>query len=136
MPSPITADQLSAVKEWLPEDAADNGWDDAEITTRWTGFISTTVRTYWFMRVSNTASYLDLPDPNGTLTITQIYRQAREMLDWWMLMIKTYGATTDPSDYAAKGTRIGKIKNRYPRPHNNFLPVGVDLRSPYDNVAD
>lgn len=137
MANPITPEQLASVNTWLPDDAADNGWDDAEITTRWTGFISRTVRAYWFDRVSNTASYLDLPDPNGALTITQIYRQAREMLDYWDAQIKLYGAATDPSQYGGgAATKLGKIKNRYPRPSNNPVPVGVDLRSPYQDTAD
>lgn len=130
--TPPTQDQIDSVKPWLPVDYVDNGWDDTVITDRWTGHISTTVRKYWFMRVSDTAGYLDLPDPGGTLPITQIHRQAREMLDYWDLMIKLYGAAADPDNYGSRPTRVGAIKNRYPQKRRT-LDYNT-YRSPYTRV--
>lgn len=126
----ITPDQLISVKQWLPADAAENGWDDDEITLRWTGGIASTVRAYWFQRVSDTAGYLDLPDPGGTLPITQIYRQAREMLDYWDNFLKVNG-DVDPN-LVARPTRIGKIKRRYVNP-NPYMPSPFpSTYSPYN----
>jgi len=80
IPGIITSDQMADVQKWLPNDAADNGWDTATIMDRWTGGIVTTVRAYWYDRVQQTASWLDLSDPSGSLPITQIHRQAMEIL--------------------------------------------------------
>lgn len=110
-----TQDNIDAVKLWLPTDGspAENGWDDAGIAAHWTGYISTTVRAYWFQRVSDTAGYLDLNDAGSSLPITQIYRQAREMLLYWDEMIAKWGAATDPANYGNRPTRVGRIKKRY-----------------------
>jgi hypothetical protein len=128
MPTNVVATQadIDYVKRLLPTDGspAENGWDDAHIALVWTGYVSTTVRAYWFQRVSDTAGYIDLPDPAGALTITQQYRQAREMLDYWDMMIEKWGAATDPANYGSRPTRVGKIKRRY----ENKYPYAV---SPY-----
>lgn len=81
MPLVVLTDGLLAKirDEYLPSDAASFGWDDDQIRERWTGGPATTIRLYWFERVSDTAGYLDLPDPGGTLPITQIHRQAKEL---------------------------------------------------------
>lgn len=120
----LTPEILARVKaQWLPADADTHGFDDAGITAAWTGGIARTVRKYWFKRVSDTAGYLDLNDASGNLPITQIYRQAREMLDYWDNFLKLYG-NVDP-DLVGGSTRIGKIKNRYPHPkYVNALIVG------------
>lgn len=129
-----TPDDIANVKRWLPTDGspAENNWDDAGIAERWTGGIASTVRAYWFQRVSDTAGYLDLPDPGGTLPITQIYRQAREMLDYWDAFLKSNG-DVDPSAIA-RPTRVGSIKRRYrndnPYPVASFPPSN----SPYNPV--
>ena len=127
----LTPEVLARFKaEWLPADAETNGWDDDTITERWTGGVATTARKYWFERVQDTAGYLDLPDPGGTLPITQIYRQAREMLAYWDDFIVKYG-DVDPDQIGINRGRTVKIKNRYPRPYPNPRPLGDNPRSPY-----
>jgi hypothetical protein len=127
-----SADDVAAVKIWLPIDHAANGWDDATIAERWTGGVASTVRAYWFARVSDTAGYLDLSDAGGSLPITQIYRQAREMLDYWDNFLKANG-DVDPNSLVRQ-TRIGKIKRRYAHEHN-YPPPRAGLRSPYNPLG-
>jgi hypothetical protein len=106
----ITPVQLATLKaRWLPADSADNGWDDAKITDEWTGNYVTTIRAYWYDRVQETAKYLDLQDQSGTLPITQIHRQAKEMLDYWDAYLGKFGASPTPT----VSTTFGKIKKRY-----------------------
>lgn len=116
----LTAELLATLKaEWLPNDAATNGWTDEVIEERWTGGIPTTVRKYWYDRVQDTAGYLDVPDPGGTLPITQIHRQAVEMLRLWDEWIAKHGDTINVT--GSRSTRVGKIKRRYQHDH---FPVG------------
>lgn len=125
-----TPDDIASVVRWLPDDAADNGWDSDTISARWTGGVASTVREYWFARVSNTAGYLDLPDPSGTLAITQIYRQAKEMLAYWDAFLIKNG-DIDPSK-VARPTRVGKIKRRYENRHPFPRATQPSIYSPYN----
>lgn len=130
-----TQANIDAVKLWLPTDGSpvENGWNDVHIGERWTGHVSTTVRAYWFQRVSDTAGYLDLPDPGGTLPITQIYRQAREMLAYWDAMLAKYGAATDPNDYnGARASGVGRIKKRYVNERRYPVARFPSAYSPYN----
>lgn len=126
----ITVDQLAEIKsgKWLPPEAADNGWDDATIALRWVGDFPHTVRQYWYERVQNTAKYLDLSDPSGNLPITQIHRQAKEMLDYWDNWILKFGSNTEPQ----RGVKFGKIRRRYPRGGTYPVPAGPSSRGPYN----
>ena len=116
----LTDTLLATLKaEWLPDDAAANGWTDEVIAERWTGSIVSTVRKYWYDRVQDTAGYLDVPDPGGTLPITQIHRQAVEMLKYWDDWIAKWGDTIVVN--GARATRVGKIKRRYQHEHGRTV---------------
>lgn len=124
-----TAEDVALVRTYLPPDATTNGWTDEEIATRWTGGVVSTLRLYWFERVTDTAGYLDIPDPGGTLPITQIHRQAMEMLAYYDAYLAKYGDVVD--FIGARPTRIGKIKRRYER-NVSFLPPSYPtIHSPY-----
>lgn len=115
-----TPEQITKVEHYLPDVTADpDVWDEAKITERWAG-IAGTVRAYWYQRTSDTAQYLDIPDPSGVLPITQIHRQAKEMLDYWDLFISKFGTNADPSTMS-RAVTFGKIKRRYPRQGINGL---------------
>lgn len=114
MAAPTEA-QIASVATWLPTPEADpEVWDATRIAARWTGGIAGTIRAYWYQRVSDTAGYLDVPDPGGTLPITQIHRQAKEMLEYWDSLILKWGTAFDPTN-AVGGNRgsVGRIKRRY-----------------------
>lgn len=106
-----TADDVALVRKYLPPDATTNGWDDAEIAIRWTGGVVSTLRMYWFERVTDTAGYLDIHDSGGTLPITQIHRQAVEMLAIIDAYLAKYGDVLE--FFGSRRTRVGKIKKRY-----------------------
>ena len=133
--TPITPDQLTTLQYWLPNDAETYGWDATYISTRWTGGIVSTIRAYWYDRVQDTASYLDLSDPSGNLPITQIHRQAMEMLQYWDAYLLKYGDVTNP-DLMGTGiprpTRIGKIARRYPVPTGYPVPLQPTSFGPYN----
>lgn len=83
----VTAEQIALVIQLIPSAAvADEvdggyGWNETYIETLMDarGFTSTeAVRFFWFQRVTETAEYLDIGKP-----LSQIHRQAREMLDYW-----------------------------------------------------
>lgn len=128
---PLTPELLATVKaQWLPTDAATNGWTDEVIAERWTGGIATTVRKYWYERVQDTAGFLDIPDPGGSLPITQIHRQAKEMLAYWDAWIAKNGDVVEVVT-GSRPTRIGKIKKRYQ--HEPYPPPPrPNIYSPYN----
>lgn len=136
--APATPAQISAVATWLPsKDADPNVWGSDMIATRWTGGVAGTIRAYWFQKVSDTAGYMDIPDPGGTLPITQIYRQAREMLEYWDAFIAKWGANADPSvvfganSGGANQASVGKIKRRYVN-YKGITPLDRwNYRTPY-----
>lgn len=125
----LTSTMLDILKaQYLPADAATNGWNDAKIEANWSGGIPGTVRAYWYDRVQQTAKYLDLSDASGTLPITQIHRQAKEMLDYWDAWIRING------DVLIIGRRVtfGRIKRRYPRGNPFPMPISPLPGGPYN----
>lgn len=125
----LTPEVLDVVKAtYLPADAADNGWDDAKITDEWTGGIPGLVRAYWYDRVQQTAGYLDIPDPGGTLPITQLHRQAMEMLQYWDNWILKFGNSLSPM----RSVRFGKIKKRYRKGNAFPVPIAPLPSGPYN----
>lgn len=129
----ITSEELDIFKRrWLPSDAQDNGWDDTKITDEWAGSYVGTVRAYWYDRVQQTAAYLDLSDPSGNLPITQLHRQAKDMLAYWDAYIAKHGLNPPP---LPNGVSFGKIKRRYAKPDGYPAPLsGLDSNGPYGQV--
>ena len=83
---------ISRIKDYLPSeallavDAGGYGWSDDYIQNliNTCAFSSPqAVRYFWLQRVNETAEYLDLAKP-----LTQIHQQAKEMLDYWDLVIQ------------------------------------------------
>lgn len=127
-----TASQIASVATWLPTvDADPEVWDAEKIAERWTGGVTGTVRAYWYQRVSDTAGYLDVPDASGSLPITQIHRQAKEMLDYWDNFIVKYGANTDPSNIGNNRGSTRRIKKRYVGITGTYPPDRYATRTPY-----
>lgn len=82
-----TPEQIALVNQLLPSSAKDTvdnggyGWTDEYIANLMDerDFGPTeAVRFFWLQRVNETAEYIDIGKP-----LTQIHRQAREMLDYW-----------------------------------------------------
>jgi hypothetical protein len=116
----------------LPTVEADpDVWDAAKITERWVGSVVGTIRAYWYQKVSDTAGYLDVPDAGGTLPITQIHRQAKEMLEYWDNFIVKYGAHTDPSNIGLNRGSTRRIKKRYTGITGTYPPDRYATRTPY-----
>lgn len=95
MPVP-TPDQIQLVKTLLPSAATDTeanggyGWDDVFITVLMTENDLTptkAVRHFWLQRVNETAEYLN----TGGKTLTDIHKQAKEMLDYWDNILLKFG---------------------------------------------
>jgi hypothetical protein len=89
----VTADQITLVNHYLPTAAKEleanggYGWTDDYIETLMETMAfspAQAVRYFWYQRVQETAEYLDVGKP-----LTQIHRQAKEMLDYWDLILKT-----------------------------------------------
>ena len=102
-----TVEQIALVNRYLPEAAklsvADGGygWGSTFVTALMAENAYTpaqTVRYFWYQRVQETAEYLDMSKP-----LTQIHRQAREMLDYWDLVIQTNPDGMEPDDPSLDG---------------------------------
>lgn len=108
-------DSIDRVKDNLPTWAAEiAGWDDAKITTvldKVEDNATKTVRLFWLQRVSDTAAFTDVSDAGSNRPLSQTYQHAKEMLTYWDRLAGVFG------------TRIGKIKRRYPRPVGNVVPL-------------
>lgn len=83
----ITPEQIALVNANLPSSAKETevsggyGWTDEFIENlmETMGFgPAKAIRHFWLQRVNETAEYLDAGKP-----LTQIHRQAKEMLDYW-----------------------------------------------------
>jgi hypothetical protein len=83
----VTPEQIALVNANLPSSAKESvdsggyGWTDLYIETlmETMGFgPAKAVRHFWLQRVNETAEYLDAGKP-----LTQIHKQARDMLDYW-----------------------------------------------------
>lgn len=90
---PTTVERVALVSRYLPDAAklsvedGGYGWTEDMIADFLTALglsPAQTVRFFWYQRVQETAEYLDLSKP-----LTQIHRQAKEMLDYWDLVIQT-----------------------------------------------
>ncbi|AYN57962.1 hypothetical protein HWB90_gp012 [Mycobacterium phage Fowlmouth] len=93
----ISPAQVATVKMLLPTAAVeDYGWTDEFIEnlmeTR--GFGATqAVRFFWLQRVNETVEYLDINDK----PLTQIHRQAKEMLAYWDEVLKGGPEAIEPN---------------------------------------
>ena len=92
---PTTPEQVALVTSLIPsvaplsEAEGGYGWDEVFISFLMdTNGLTPTeaVRWFWLERVNETAEYIDTGKP-----LTQIHRQAKEMLDYWDLILKMYG---------------------------------------------
>lgn len=100
-----TAEQIALVNFNLPDaakqlvDDGGYGWTEEYIASLFDslGFPGPAyaVRFFWYQRTQETAEYLDAGKP-----LTQIHRQAKEMLDYWDAIIKgdPTGNTMNPLD--------------------------------------
>ena len=88
-----TVEQIALVNRYLPSAAKEleasggYGWTDEFIDSLMDEMAfspAQTVRYFWYQRVQETAEYLDIGKP-----ITQIHRQAKEMLTYWDLIVTT-----------------------------------------------
>ena len=82
-----TPEQVALVNRYLPSAAKDleadggYGWTDLFISTIMDEMAlspAQAVRFFWYQRTQETAEYLDIGKP-----LTQIHRQAKEMLAYW-----------------------------------------------------
>ena len=83
----VTPEQIALVNQHIPEAAklseveGGYGWTDdyIAILMEAMGFgPAQAVRHFWLQRVNETAEYIDMGKP-----LSQIHRQAKEMLDYW-----------------------------------------------------
>lgn len=97
-----TAEQIALVNRHLPIAAkqleADGGygWTDEYINDLMienSYSPAQAVRFFWYQRVQETAEYLDMGKP-----LTQIHKQAREMLDYWDLILRVNPGGMEPVD--------------------------------------
>ncbi len=105
MSDPDSTD-LQTVIELLPDDAGDYGWTTAKALERWAGTVYRTVREFWVDRVNDTAGFIDLT--NDGLPASQLYRQARDMLDYWDKMIAAGEVDPDERTHAVS-RRIRRV---------------------------
>ena len=136
MIAPPNVAQLTRLKaQYLPTDAPANGWDDDKVLANWTGGIAGTIRAYWYDRVQQTAGYLDVPDPGGTLPITQLHSQAKAMLEYWDNWLLKYGDNTSSDGDLIGPMRgrisFGKVRRRYKNNAPWPVPLGPNTYSPY-----
>jgi hypothetical protein len=118
-----TAEQVALVQLLLPADAikpeeeGGYGWDEAYISELMAtnGFTATeSVRYFWLQRVNETVEYLDVGKP-----LTQIHKQARDMLAYWDEILKRYGVDSiGPPGYGDTGMprkpiSFGEIERPY-----------------------
>ncbi|AEK07464.1 hypothetical protein PBI_ROPE_18 [Mycobacterium phage Rope] len=110
---PTTTSELVAlVNRHLPTDAklseddGGYGWTDQYVEE----LLSTglkpaqVVRFFWYQRTQETAEYLDLSKP-----LSQIHRQAKEMLAYWDTVIQTNPDGMEPLDPSANQNRHKNI---------------------------
>lgn len=97
-----TVERIALVNRYLPEEAklpeanGGYGWTPEFIAALMAENAYTpaqTVRYFWYQRTQETAEYLDLSKP-----LSQIHRQAREMLDYWDRVIQTNPDGMEPLD--------------------------------------
>lgn len=107
-----TAEQLALVAYYLPDAAKQSvddggyGWTDdyvAGIMTAMSLSPAQAVRYFWYQRVQETAEYLDLSKP-----LTQIHSQARDMLNYWDLVIETNPNGMEPITTLGAGANAHK----------------------------
>lgn len=96
-----TPEQIALVNQLLPTSAKDTaeaggyGWSDlfiSEIMEERDFTPTEAVRFFWLQRVNETAEYIDIGKP-----LTQIHKQAREMLDYWDAILKVSVTAIGPS---------------------------------------
>lgn len=81
-----SAAEIQIVKDNLPSRAeAEDGWDDAKIELYIDQFggTSKTVRQYWSARAAATASFVSVSESGSSRNLSDIHKQALEMLKYW-----------------------------------------------------
>lgn len=110
-----TADQIALVQRLLPSEAIQSvndggyGWDVSYITVLMTenGYTPTqAVRYFWLQRVNETSEYLNISGK----TLTDIHKQAKEMLDYWDGILLRFGANATGPSTDVSGISFGEIE--------------------------
>ena len=119
-----TPEQIALVNKNLPASAKDPvvdggyGWTDEFIgilmeTTVYNS-PAKAVRHFWYERTVETAEYLDIGKP-----LSQIHRQAKEMLDYWDRILDINPEGMVPVDEIVRATKrpisFGTIERPYSR---------------------
>lgn len=110
-----TDDQINLVQRLLPSEALQSvedggyGWDSDFISlvmseNSWTP--TEAVRFFWLQRVNETSEYLDLTGK----PLTDIHKQAKEMLDYWDNILRMYGVNSTGPAIGRKPLTFGNIE--------------------------
>ena len=92
----VTPELIALVTQNLPSDAVKAvedggyGWTDQYISDLLSGMDfspAKVVRFFWLQRVNESAEYIDIGKP-----LTQIHKQAKDMLAYWDSIINGYGS--------------------------------------------
>lgn len=110
-----TAEQIALVRQLLPTEASQSvdsggyGWDSTYITVLMTenNYSPTqAVRYFWLQRVNETSEYLDISGK----PLTEIHKQAKEMLDYWDNILLRFGITATGPRTGQQGLTFGEIE--------------------------
>lgn len=80
-----SAADIMIVQDNLPAEALAEGWDEAKITVLLDSPMSTSrvIRQWWSYRASSTAAFVNVSESGSSRSLSDIHRQALEMLKYW-----------------------------------------------------
>lgn len=106
------ADQgnIDLVKNSIPDDSAEDGWDDTFIGTLLDSGISVSKVTlaFWSGRVGKLSTAIDVSEAGSSRSLSRLFDQAKIAYDMWLEKTKAEDALVIPPDTRRHAT-MGKM---------------------------
>lgn len=89
---------IMIVRDNIPSEALEEGWDDVKIGVLLDSPMTTSrvIRHWWNYRASSTASFVNVSESGSSRSLSDIHRQALEMLKYWDARIAEEEAPEPP----------------------------------------
>lgn len=104
--------QIEMVKDLLPADAAEDGWNEEKISVYLDGGSSVyqAVALFWEGKAARLYQMIDVSEAGSSRSLGQVYDNARSMAEYWRDQEEQAKSRADDDDTYRRPAVMGRIK--------------------------